>query len=489
MITADRIWKQTRGADHTTLTVDDARWKHLQKLFQKAYQLFAEQPTLSPELVRLVRRVGFRLATLPLPANHQEIWGGEPAQELVRLRQHLFDGDADVLHELADALEALLSGKEAHPLWKCFLDELPNLEDPISIVTLRTTSISAILNNFQSSKQVSVLPMTQLPHWYSQSTTIVFGPPSAYPDWLKLFPPSNCLWIYFSWNKSLEIPAQLSNNTLAPRRMPAVQNRFVQTNEHRDSIAIDGIAPRWDENAIAVRVQTQGDTGVKSATVLARAALLANGMSILISAEPNTFTYVFDPYTRKVHRRDSNRLIPGMFIIGRESGSKDHIRSIVDNRILQNAAEIRTKIDAWKNCLDGLISKRGLDSVVDELHNYGVIVEPQTVHLWRTELIHGPSKPEWLEVLFEIIGMKNWQEHWLALVELRRAGQRAGQLVRMELLEQAESVDYEQAQTAETLRFTLDGVESGGLTAHRLEELGANLLNVPAGMIGEIVRS
>lgn len=491
---ATRVWKTVRTSIHEDLAVADHAWLALRKRIVRADRLLRLENHRESRVRALVLRVGFRTSITPLPIHHEYLWGGNPAEAISEIRSYGIAAGLDAVVELGEYLGSMVDNRVESPLWTAFLKLRPSLKAPVVVGVRRQSALEHLEPRFANLTDVTrVLSLSELGGLEERKATIFFGPPSVYPSWVKLFPRSNTVWIRHAWNKQLVFPdAIIGMMTVAA---PAETSRRIM--EHPLSTADydsepddygepDELATEMNRARLASELDKAANSET-STTVASRIGVLANDDYVLLPIEEGTMVTVFDPQLRSVRREQTRRLIPGMFVVVRERGSRDHLRSIAESKFLDNPQDIRDAMNKWKQALLRSIKERGIDRVANDLDRLGVEVGQSSIRLWTTDLIHGPGNFDNLKALFDYLGLEDAKAHWEHLLRVRRAGREAGTYMRRQLIEQASRVGAHQIQRESTLRFTLDGVDGGALIAVKVDEVLPEVIQAPVELVGQLI--
>lgn len=490
----NRIWRAARKAGHEDLAVADQAWLTLRRKTVQADRLLRTDGHRDSPARATVLRVGFRTSITPLPIDHPYIWGRDPDEAVAEIQVYGTAAGLDAVVDLANHLQTMVQDRVESPLWTAFLRLRSTLQAPVVVGVRRQSALEHLEPRFNNlTEPTRLLSLGEIGGLDERKATVFFGPPSVYPDWVKLFPRSNTIWIRHAWNKSLVFPDALLG--MMPVAAPAATTR--RLSEHRlstptyDTQADDYGEP--DELAAEMnraRLSSELDKAAKSGdstTVASRIGVLANDDYVLLPIEEGTRVTVFDPQTRSVRREQTRRLIPGMFVVVRERGSRDHLRSLVDTKFLKEPEVIRASMNRWKSALHRSIRDRTIDRVASDLSRRGVSVGHSSIRLWTTDLVHGPGSYENFVALFDYLGINGAEAEWKHLLQVRRAGREAGAYVLRQLLKQASKVRTDQILRDSTLRFTLDGVDGGALVAVKIDEVLPEVIEAPVELVGQLI--
>ena len=481
-------WAQSGTARHKTLRVLDAEWLGLHKAIKV---MEGSLQGGSPDgLSYILPRARFCLAAMPFPLNDEYVWGGDPAEVIQRLRGY------GQIYEMADTLSfcevldrALEQGIE-NPMWLAFKANWQSMARPAVILAHRPSTVSLIekmLASLPDASSVIVAGESEARETWNRKTTVVFGPPSIYPKWLRTYPHNDVLWIYNSWNKDPQVSESILVSPHGARTTVQVEHLGGgSTNVYAPEPALDveDLGAQLSQERIASEIRRHLDQE-DSAVVSARIALLATDDYVLLPIDDGTFVTIFDPNEGRVRREQAKRMVPGMFVVTRDGGSHDHIRTLVDEKFMKDSKRARAQLVEWKGALRRRISASGLDRVRLDLRELGVSAEPATVNLWTTDLIHGPGNEQWFRALLAYLGLQGFEAQWRTLLELRRAGRLAGQYMRKQLEAQAASVDPLTVQRSPSLRFEIEGVDGGALVATKVDEIRPDSIQAPAALLGQ----
>lgn len=487
---AGDVWAASEFAKHQTLRVADPTWVELRMSIREAEkELFGYGDEFN-DVYQLVRRLGFQLSCLPLPAGHPLIWGGEAGPVIDRLITHGHTHQLESVIAVGMRLKKIIDGGSDSPLWSALVRSWVSLERPIVLVARKQSEVGPLesrIDTLPGTPVPIVATMSELPHVWNRKTTVVFGPPSLYPAWLKAFPRNDVLWIYHAWNRDVEVPSSLlslAQGTASPRNIEPHGKSFSGTVSTLDLTADENVTYTMSQERVEREIRQHASPD-DDTTVPARIALLANDDCVLLPVDDGTTVTVFDPNESRIRREATRRIVPGMFVVVRERGGRDHIRALVESKFMDDPAEAKARLEGWKLALRTKIRAQGISTVKRELEALGVAVEPGTIILWTTELIHGPGKEEWFRSLSAYLDLGGAEENWEILVRLRRAGRKAGLYMRDQLVKQATEVDPVTARRSSTLKFTIDGVDGGALIAHKVEEVLPEVIQAPPELIGQ----
>lgn len=490
----NRVWRAAKNAKHEDLAIADQTWLTLRGKTVHADRLLRADSHRDSPVRATVLRVGFRTSITPLPIDHPYIWGRDPHEAIAEIQSYGAAAGLDAVVDLADYLRTMVDNRVESPLWTAFLRLRPSLKAPVVVGVRRQSALEHLEPRFANlAEPTSLLSIGELGRLDGRRTTILFGPPSVYPNSVKLFPRSNTTWIRHAWNKPLMFPDALIG--MMPIAALAATNR--RLSEHpltsADFVTQPDDYGEPDELAAEMnraRLSSELDKAARSgdaATVASRIGLLANDDYVLLPIEEGTFVTVFDPQTRSVRREQTRRLIPGMFVAVRERGGRDHLRSLVETKFLESPELIRESMNKWKSALQRSIRDRGIDRVASDLSRRGVSVGHSSIKLWTTDLVHGPGSFENFVALFDYLGLSGAADDWQHLLLVRRAGREAGTYMRRQLIKQASQVRTDQILRDSTLRFTLDGVDGGALVAVKIDEVLPEVIQAPVDLVGQLI--
>lgn len=488
-----RIWRAARNAKHEDLAVADPTWLALRRKTVQADRLLRADSHRDSPVRAMVLRVGFRTSLTPLPIDHPYIWGRNPYEAIAEIHAYGIAAGLDAVVNLADYLRMMVDNRTESPLWTVFLSLRSSLKTPVIVGVRRQSALEHLEHRFHNlTESTSLLSIGELGRLDNRKTTVFFGPPSVYPNWVKLFPRSNTIWIRHAWNKHLVFPDTLIG--MIPVAAPA--GTCQQLSAHPLSTPVydtqpddygepDELAAEMNKARLSSELGKAAEAG-DSATVAARIAVLANDDYVLLPIEEGTLVTVFDPQARLVRREQTRRLIPGMFVVVRERGSRDHLRSLVETRFLEKPEVIRESMNSWKVALHRSIRDRGIDRVASDLRQRGVLVGNSSIRLWTTDLVHGPGSFENFVALVDYLGLTDAEANWQHLIQVRRAGREAGAYMRRQLIKQVSKVRPNQILRDSTLRFTLDGVDGGALVAVKIDEVLPEVIEAPVDLVGQL---
>lgn len=491
---ANRVWRAARNAKHEDLAIADQSWLTLRRKTVQAERLLRAESHRDSPVRAVVSRVGFRTSITPLPIQHPYIWGGDPNKGIAEIESYGAAVGLDAVVDLANYFRVMVDDQVESPLWTAFLSLRSSLKAPVVVGVPRQSALEHLESRFYNlTEPTSLLSIGELGKLDERNATVFFGPPSVYPNWVKLFPRSNTIWIRHAWNKQLVFPDALIG--IMPVAAPAGTSRRLSAHplstppydaQPDDYGEPDELAAEVNRDRLRRELDKAAESG-DSATVEARVGVLANDDSVLLPIEEGTFVTVFDPETRSVRREQTRRLIPGMFVVVRERGSRDHLRSLVETKFLENPEAIRASMYRWKSALHRSIRDRGIDRVASELGRHGVSVGHSSIKLWTTDLVHGPGIFQNFVALLDYLGLPEAEAGWRHLLKVRRAGRQAGTYMRRQLIKQASMVRTDQILRESTLKFTLDGVDGGALVAVKIDEILSEVIEAPVDLVGQLI--
>lgn len=489
-----RVWRAAKASRHEDLAVADQAWLNLRRKTVRADRILRDDLHRDSRVRALVLRVGFRSSITPLPIHHPYLWGGDPHAAIAEIQSYGRAGNLDAVVDLGEFLKGMVDDEVESPLWTAFLNLRPLLKAPVMVGARRLSALEHLEPRFANLSEVTrLVSLGELGNLDERKTAILFGPPSVYPNWVKLFPRSNTVWIRHAWNKELVFPKALLG--AMPLAAPATTSRRLLDHplsnteyevEHDDYGEPDELATEMNSARLTSELNKAAAED-DSAVIASRIGVLANDDYVLLPIEEGTMVTVFDPEERTIRREQTRRLIPGMFVVVRERGSRDHLRSLVETRFLNDSRTTRDSMSKWKVALHRSIRERGIDRVASSLSKLGVSVGHSSIKLWTTELVHGPGTIENFKAVLDYLGLEDAKTHWAHLIKVRRAGREAGNYMRRQLIKQASRVRTDQIQRQSTLRFTLDGVDGGALVAVKIDEVQSEVIMAPVGRVGELM--
>ena len=324
-----------------------------------------------------------------------------------------------------------------------------------------------------------------------RSSAIIFGSPKSYPHWMKVYPRLTCYWVHFDWHQPPVEPEPflIHGNRVGGRLfVERLLEPQASTGTRLDTLAEEEV---WDPidwqdfRQHLVRTTRTSDQDEEDVPIAAIAAALSDNRVVLLPLEARTTVY--DPDTGAVKGAFGNELRVGQFVILREGKDRDFFRQLVEAKFLPKADEARRKLSHWKGLLRNKIRHSGLDKVVVDLRSMGVVAAPMTIRTWGTGLIYGPGSESTFKQLLTYLGVQNHEEHWKVVEAYRSAGSKAGHYVRSTLLQQIENLDPSIARHESTIHLTLEGVDEGGLVAHKLEAVHDQRYEVDSRRVGSVL--
>lgn len=180
---------------------------------------------------------------------------------------------------------------------------------------------------------------------------------------------------------------------------------------------------------------------------------------------------------------------PGMFVILRTQGGGDLIVPIADQILGQSSQRLRGMQREWKKLLIRKARDHGISTVARTLQRLGSkVATEQNVRNWISERsISTRSKNDFF-ILFRYLGLFDQADsYWVAMQTIQKAHHRAGQHLRKLLLQQIEQVKrIDEIMDFGFKHFTLEGQESGKISAFRVESISQDSYEIPASRIGRL---
>lgn len=449
----------------------------------------ARDPALRQATMSLLYRIGH----VPLPLTHEAIWPNGDPESFLRMLEIFAEGsESPVASRLHDSLTQLRDSASEHPLWVTATELWPKLPKPACFVCSRTSMVPKLEERAARHQHPAiVLAASDHEDMLYRSSALVFGPPRSFPGWMKVMQRLPTYWVHFAWHRPPEDPgpflpfSKRGGTVLDVRSMGKRSPAGLTPDTAWESPAeLDPVDWKTFTGKLRAATTTPDDP-VDDEVVPAVAGVLTDEKVVLLPLEARST--VFDPETHEVRGLLGSRLHAGLFVIVREGKGRDHIRELVESRFLKDAASARDRLTIWKRALRQAIRGRGLEKVTEELRRRGVKAVDATVKSWATEMVYGPGNSTWFLAVMELLEIAEPELHWDCVEAYRAAGRQAGQFVRASLLRQIENMDISTARRESTLRFSLEGIEGGALTAHKLEAVEQGPFDVSPDLIGNVL--
>lgn len=403
-------------------------------------------------MTRPLKRVRWRLATIPLPINDPMIGVGELSDELVpELRRCRLYSPS--MEEPAEAVaRVLLQIRECtdNPLG----DAIRLLPEAATVVVLLDGHSA---HEVSETVGVKSLTTTQLLRGRARHAVAV-GPAAWFPPALMRAPRAQRLtFVYFAWIRdSTPYLGMLAGSssmlrdvlTKAPPRkvMPKAGPRILTDAPDSASPPADEDPSSWVpviEWGAVQRVAHRVTHGGHGDVVPAQLFLLASGDGVYLEARDGAQAFVADFDEELIVRQVAvAQLSEGRFLVVRTTGDDNYVRVLADRLLGPRAKHLRDLQQNWKSSLRSDLQRLGAREVSQRLTRLGADrATEENVRRWAAAESIRMRSPADFAAVCELIGESRVTHIWSALGVIRKAHMDAGNEVRRLLIDEIRKAD------------------------------------------------
>ena len=447
-------------------------------------------------LLRPVRSYAYRLAQMPIPLNHPELFPAEGLEQL-RLNQRKLEQSYPSLtphiKALLEHLE-LLSIADDAPL----LEKILQLDDQPQAILIQDTRSAAGLSRHLESMQVTevdVVTSKRLKVLTSYSSLAVAGPVSRYPEHVLLSPRAPRIDIVrYDWTYDVVEQRhpfthstrshKLKIETVRPAQKPGQMSGV--TPEDLPLINLEDLRPSVNVTMLARREQVGNNHDLVSAKLI----VLEDDQGVFLEEDSTVFLVNPElPAAKRVSRCEVTRLSAGDFVVLRTEGGGDYVAEVADRILRDNAKTFRERQLVWKTELKKTVAIKGMDAVKAALVRAGVLSASRTnIRNWSSTKNLGMQSLKDFEVVLDFLGLgKDTALYIEALRALRKAHRSAGHQIRQQLIDRITSLDPEMLEQQGHLDIELEDAEGGRLSIYRVINLPEGAADIPEGRLGDLV--
>ena len=449
--------------------------------------------------IRLLRRVRFRMAAVPLPFRSEAICSSSLSGEItLRLRDagHLYPDVAEILECLADDLIRLQSRKDCPLLEATDSDKNRNW----AMLVKESWIVTPVRNYIQflpSSGVPQVLTSSQLVEPDLYSKLVIYGPSRWYPPHVLLSPRAPRVDIVrFA---CLADTVALNVGFLKPSSKVPVAD-VAQRHAIGEALLPDEVLPTLDWESISNRLaKARSDESAldESEAIL---FVLEDNAAVLLDSAPGTGALILDLDGEAAEEEDADSRIvrvhtsdiqPGMFVLLRTQGGGDYLVPIADQILGPKADEVKSRQALWKQRLRGHVRSKGLDQVSSELRGHGASrANPVNVGNWTSDRTIRPQDYSDFAAIMSLVGLGDkTSQYWDSATMLETARRSAGFHIRRLLLNQVRSSATSELRRHGRVDFDLGESDGGTLTAFRVKAISPNSYVVPVARVGRLLEN
>lgn len=444
-----------------------------------------------------LKRIRFWNLASPLPSDHDSLC----SEDLVQKLQSDLDSHKYVYPSFMESARAILSSLQElrtrgeSPLLDFTCKIVANSAN-VGIVVAATQLIQPIEQALSDRELLNthVLNPWQIRRadWFDK--LLVIGSPRWFAkQQITEVPRSSDLTIlHYCWVEAKYDPTPVFSGSL--HRPHYVRERFIPV---IDSAGPTTFKPEQvelielDESTLSRVIMS--DSISSNDEVDACAFQLDGGDVVLLQKDSKTLVIDLEYTTGiPVRRMPVDEIEPGIFVLVRTDMAEDYLVT-VSNIILGPAMAQRTREAQrnWKQHLQNKIESNGVTQVVTELKAYGCrIATTANVRNWASpNSICTQDFNDFLSILTYVGLEKSAKIYWDLMRRIRRAHNKAGQLIRSELVSKVRSYsDLQSLDRYGRKDFTLHEAEGVRITAIRVEDVLENYYRVSPARIGQLIK-
>lgn len=426
--------------------------------------------------IAILRNVRWKLATVPLPFNHDMLNLAEAiavVEDCVSKYRQIYFNQTDSLENILADLTNLVNS-DVNPLGDAIHSALTRITTPSASrsLILRDGHYAAAVENYFNlrSTNTKVLTVAQLdvPDIYDEM--VLIGATLWFPSYIFTSPRMRHMsviqlaWLHDEVPTSSIFPASKKDNVFVETisessSRVANQNDFVE--------AID-LFPVMDWNLIPHSVYTvKHFGGTQEVAVEAHCFTLASGQITYLEAEIGSRIFVveFNP-TKIAHLVPIESIQQGTYLVLRIGGEGDYIFSIADSILGKQAKDLRGEQLRWKELLCDLIDVKGIGLVSQSLRASGSARanHSNNVKRWASSNSIKTQDRKDFDAIMSVIGLASEANTlWQKMEIIHKAHQQAGQKLRKLLEREVLNADIRELERNGYIDCELPEVDGGGL--------------------------
>ncbi len=420
-----KLWSSTRRVDQSMKDLDDDERVNA--------------------MLRTMRRIRWRLTSIPLPSNHAQIdLAGELAgfTEMAGLVTKLVGNDAGAGLTLVVNVLQELESNTTSSLFNQVLENLVECDDDSAIVVIQERSFIASCGEALASAGApfaAVMRPEDLRDATVGTTQVVVGVSFALPDWIFTSPSAEIITlVHFDVGRDREKIHGLLDNTFTVEIKGSAPNAAPLPEFGPNEI----VRPERDWGSVR-RSISAGALGSDD-LVPARAFAVAGSNFILLACE--------DDETCRIVRTDGNRPIlkralvrdvtEGDYLVIRTDGGRSDVIAEIADEILGKRAESLRKLQlSWTSRLRDCIRINGRNQTQSDLKRRGC--KAQNIDQWARGVAIRPQSDGDFNAVLQLCGIKGsaMEDYFEGMLAIRSAHIKAGHLVARELEDSIAQVD------------------------------------------------
>jgi hypothetical protein len=442
------------------------------------------------------KRFMYDALSVPIPFS-SEFYSYLPGKDYnERMRQELtisFPEVVDIYEDLLINLETLRASPD-NPLLEAIISIARGQQFPLVVKSRRYVEFVRRASANAGLSADVILPSDLQPN---KNTKIGFaigfsiGRPEWFPESLRRVPIARKITLVeYEWIKKIANPTALFVKPLRYTPLPDLAGadavRIEDLDEHEFISAgnADDVA-NLREYAIQ-ELRLDSHFGAESERVPARLAFFENNWMAFLSADDGTrynVVQVRDAKNVQIARKRLRELQADDPLVLRIGGGGDYVEEVANSLLAHNAHPFREMQKRWKRRLQEKIDQYdSLELAVGALRMAGCgIATPPNIRQWLAPRSIGlGARSDW-SALCKFIGIGEEEEgvHWQSIRMLRKVHVRAGNQIRLELLEQLKKVGISQFYSSGTQVVQLPGHDDISLILLSLMQIDPEILSVP----------
>jgi hypothetical protein len=394
-------------------------------------------------IVRPLKALRWRLATVPLPVNHPAVGVQEASDALVPLLRETVDTSPQTAPEAAAVADRL------EHLWAAAADPLGDAVRSLTGVAAADT-VAIVLTDARSSQAVEAAftghPVTTVAGLLRRTAqeVIAVGPSAWFDRKLLQAPRAGTFhFVYYAWLRDpqpqLDLMAHGSASlrcSIAPApERPARPARATPVDPVEWVPHIE-----WDAVARAGRAGGPGGEPIE-----ARLFTIASNEGIYLDARDGSEAFVAEVEDEiTVRYRDVSEIRPGHYLIARTAGEADYIVPEADKLLGRDAKHLRALQHHMKDRLHAVAVELGVSGTARRLQALGSVraADINNVRNWVSPRNIRTEDPSDFLAICRLIGEEDrFDSLWHAMGRVSSAHRDAGRTVRHRLVEELRKGD------------------------------------------------
>lgn len=238
-----------------------------------------------------------------------------------------------------------------------------------------------------------------------------------------------------------------------------------------------------DIEGVLKRAEQESGYDSDDEPIEARLLVLEGDKGVFIEAEGDATVLAIDltqGMENRVRRIVHRNVEPGLYILLRTEGGGDYIVPVADQILGNQAEDLREQQQTWKARLRLAVKEKGMDKTIEALHKHGsTVASYQNLRNWMHDRTIATEAQRDFIAIMKLTGLdNNAQSYWDSMRAIRHAHNKAGRVIRRQLVEKVNKADLAELERIGLMAFTLDEKTGGSLTAYRIKSMAERTVTI-----------